>query len=80
MFVVNKGVRHNPVADRPCLVMLVERRTTLHTGSVMTDRTRSLAEQLRLLPATPQGGDQQGSKEAAAGSHESAHSTLDLSL
>ena len=46
LFVVPKGVRHNPVADDECLVMLVERKTTLHTGSDVTDRTRSIAEQL----------------------------------
>jgi mannose-6-phosphate isomerase-like protein (cupin superfamily) len=46
-FVVPKGVRHNPVADDECLVMLVERKSTLHTGNEMTERTRSVAEQLR---------------------------------
>ena len=47
MFVVPKGVRHNPVADAECHLMLIERKTTLHTGNVMTEKTRSLAEQLR---------------------------------
>jgi mannose-6-phosphate isomerase-like protein (cupin superfamily) len=46
-FVVPKGVRHNPVAERECHIMLIERKTTLHTGNEVTDRTRSLAEQLR---------------------------------
>lgn len=46
-FVVPKGVRHLPVADEECLVMLVERKTTLHTGDEVTDQTRSIAEQLR---------------------------------
>jgi mannose-6-phosphate isomerase-like protein (cupin superfamily) len=46
MFVVPKGVRHNPVAEQECLLMLIERKTTLHTGDVVTERTRSLAEQL----------------------------------
>ena len=45
-FVVPKGVRHNPVADEECLVMLIERKTTLHTGNEMTEKTRSIAEQL----------------------------------
>lgn len=49
MFIVPKGVRHNPVAEQECLIMLVERKTTLHTGDVTIDRTRSLAEQLRPL-------------------------------
>lgn len=46
-YVVPKGVRHNPVAHEECLVMLVERKSTLHTGSVMTPRTRTLDEQLK---------------------------------
>ena len=47
LFVVPKGVRHNPSAQDECLVMLVERKSTLHTGEVVNDKTRSLAEQLR---------------------------------
>jgi mannose-6-phosphate isomerase-like protein (cupin superfamily) len=47
MFVVPKGVRHNPVAERECHLMLIERKSTLHTGDTVTDKTRSLAEQLR---------------------------------
>lgn len=47
MFVVAKGVRHNPVAEQECHLMLIERKSTLHTGDVVTAKTRSLAEQLR---------------------------------
>ena len=47
VFVVPKGVRHNPVAERECHIMLIERKTTLHTGAEVTEKTRSLAEQLR---------------------------------
>jgi len=46
-FVVPKGVRHHPVAEDECHVMLIERKTTLHTGNEATDKTRSIAEQLR---------------------------------
>ncbi len=46
-FVVPKGVRHNPVAEHECHVMLIERKSTLHTGAEVTDKTRSLEEQLR---------------------------------
>ena len=49
MFVVPKGVRHNPVADEECHVLLIERKSTLHTGDVVTEKTRSIAEQLRPL-------------------------------
>ena len=47
IFVVPKGVRHNPVAEQECHLMLFERKTTIHTGEVVTEKTRSLAEQLR---------------------------------
>ena len=46
-FVVPKGVRHNPVAVEECHIMLIERKSTLHTGTEVTTRTRSLADQLR---------------------------------
>jgi mannose-6-phosphate isomerase-like protein (cupin superfamily) len=49
MFVVSKGVQHNPVAERECLLLLIERKSTLHTGDRVTDKTRSIAEQLRPL-------------------------------
>ncbi len=49
MYVVPKGVRHNPVAEQECHIMLIERKTTKHTGDVVTDKTRSLDEQLRPL-------------------------------
>ncbi len=48
-FVVPKGVRHHPVADEECHIMLIERATTLHTGSDVGEQTRSLDEQLRPL-------------------------------
>ena len=46
-FVVPKGVRHNPIALQECHIMLIERKSTLHTGSEITSKTRSLADQLR---------------------------------
>ena len=46
LFVVPKGVAHNPIAEEECLVLLVERKSTLHTGSTQTVRTRSIEEQL----------------------------------
>jgi len=47
VYVVPKGVRHNPVAEQECHVMLIERKTTQHTGTEVTEKTRSLEEQLR---------------------------------
>ncbi len=47
LYVVPKGVRHNPVAADECHVLLVERKGTRHTGDTVTELTRSIAEQLR---------------------------------
>ena len=47
VFVVPKGVRHNPIAEHECHIMLIEKKTTLHTGDMVTEKTRSLADQLR---------------------------------
>jgi mannose-6-phosphate isomerase-like protein (cupin superfamily) len=47
MFVVPKGVRHNPVAEEECHILLFERKSTAHTGDVVIERTRSIAEQLQ---------------------------------
>lgn len=49
MYVVPKGVRHNPIAEQECLILLIERKSTLHTGDVRTEKTRSVDEQLRAL-------------------------------
>jgi hypothetical protein len=51
MFIVPKGIRHNPVAEQECQLLLIERKSTLHTGTVVTEKTRSLAEQLRPVRA-----------------------------
>jgi mannose-6-phosphate isomerase-like protein (cupin superfamily) len=49
MFIVPKGVRHNPVADEECHLLLIERKSTLHTGDVTTEKTRTIADQLRAV-------------------------------
>ena len=46
MFIVPKGVRHNPAAAQECHILLFERKSTAHTGDVVTEKTRSIAEQL----------------------------------
>ena len=46
-YVVPKGVRHNPIADEECHIMLIEKKSTLHTGTEVVSGTRSLQEQLR---------------------------------
>ncbi len=45
MFIVPRGVEHNPIADEECLLLLFERKSTQHTGTVVTEKTRSVSEQ-----------------------------------
>jgi aspartate racemase len=56
LYLVPKGVRHNPVADEECHLLLIERKSTLHTGNVATEKTRSLAEQLRPIATAESSG------------------------
>lgn len=49
LFVVPKGLRHLPIADTECLLLLIENKATAHTGDVHGAQTRSIAEQLRTL-------------------------------
>lgn len=51
MYIVPKGVMHNPIAEEECLIMLIEKKSTKHTGDVATEKTRSLDEQLRPVSA-----------------------------
>src|SRR6185437_5564382 len=46
------------LAEGECLILLIERKSTLHTGSEATARTRSIAEQLG--GAAPAGTPAQG--------------------
>ena len=45
-FVVPKGVRHNPVAAEEVGIVLIETVTTTHTGDVVTDRSKSIDDQI----------------------------------
>lgn len=49
MCVIPNGVRHNPVAEHECQLLLIERKSTRHTGDVVMEKTRSLDEQQRPL-------------------------------
>jgi mannose-6-phosphate isomerase-like protein (cupin superfamily) len=44
--VVPRGVLHNPIADEECWIVLIEPVTTLHTGDVETERSKSIEQQL----------------------------------
>ena len=46
LHVVPAGVRHCPVTHGECLVALIEPASTAHTGDVVSERTRSLKEQI----------------------------------
>lgn len=47
IFIVPKGLPHLPRAEKPCLLLLIEKRSTKHTGSQETPFTQSLLQQLR---------------------------------
>lgn len=47
LYVVPKGIRHNPVAEEECWVMLIEPKQTKHTGDVVTEKSKSIEEQLK---------------------------------
>ena len=51
LFVVPASTRHNPSAPDECLIMLIERKSALHTGKVVNEKARTLAEQLRPVPS-----------------------------
>jgi mannose-6-phosphate isomerase-like protein (cupin superfamily) len=43
--VIPKGTQHCPRADEECLLMIIERKTTLHTGNVQSGLTKSIDQQ-----------------------------------
>jgi mannose-6-phosphate isomerase-like protein (cupin superfamily) len=43
-FIVPRGVEHRPVASEETHVMLFEPASTLHTGNVVTEKTRTVLE------------------------------------
>ena len=45
-FTVPMGVRHNPVAAEEVGIVLIETKTTLHTGDVVTDRSVPIDRQV----------------------------------
>jgi mannose-6-phosphate isomerase-like protein (cupin superfamily) len=46
LHVVPRGVMHNPVAEKECLIVLIETVTTRHTGDIVVEKTRTLEMQL----------------------------------
>jgi len=46
MYIVKQGINHRVSAAEECHIMLVEPKETAHTGSIQTDITKSISEQL----------------------------------
>jgi mannose-6-phosphate isomerase-like protein (cupin superfamily) len=44
--IVPKGVMHNPLAEQECWIALIEPVSTAHTGDVVTERTKTIEDQL----------------------------------
>ncbi|MDB4584391.1 cupin domain-containing protein [Draconibacterium sp.] len=47
LFVVTKGINHRVSSERECKIMLIENKTTLHTGNVQSKVTKTIEEQLK---------------------------------
>lgn len=45
LFVVKKGIQHRVSSTKECQIMLIESKTTKHTGEVETKITKSIEEQ-----------------------------------
>lgn len=45
LFVVPKGVNHRVSSENECLIMLIETKTTKHTGNVVSSITKSIEDQ-----------------------------------
>ena len=45
IYVVKKGVNHRVSSKEECLIMLIESKTTKHTGDVKSTITKSIAQQ-----------------------------------
>jgi len=45
LYVVKKGTNHRVSSENECLVMLIESKTTEHTGKVKSEITKTIEEQ-----------------------------------
>ncbi len=46
IFIVKKGITHRVSSLKECKIMLIENKTTAHTGDVKTEITKSINQQL----------------------------------
>jgi len=47
LFIINKGINHRVSSKEECKIMLIENKSTAHTGDVVTDVTKTIEEQLK---------------------------------
>ena len=47
LFVVKKGKNHRVSSKKECLIMLIESKTTEHTGKIKSAITKSIGEQIQ---------------------------------
>lgn len=45
MHIVEKGINHFPTAENETWIMLIEKKSTAHTGNVVSDLTKSIEDQ-----------------------------------
>jgi quercetin dioxygenase-like cupin family protein len=45
-YIVKKGINHRVSSNNECKIMLIENKTTAHTGDVKSEITKSLKDQL----------------------------------
>ena len=45
MYVVKRGVEHRVSSAKECHILLIENKTTAHTGDVVSDITKSISQQ-----------------------------------
>ena len=46
IFIVGRGINHRVSSTKECKIMLVENKSTAHTGEIITEITKSINEQL----------------------------------
>lgn len=46
LFIVKKGINHRVSSKKECCIMLIENKTTLHTGNVINEISKSISKQL----------------------------------
>lgn len=46
LFIIKRGINHKVSAKEECKIMLIENKTTAHTGEVQSEVTKSIEEQL----------------------------------